>query len=149
MLDPRRRQFITLLGSVAAWPLAAHAQQAAIPVIGFLNPTWLDAWMDRLLRGFRQGLKETGFVEGENVAIEYRWADNQIDRLPALAGELVRRQVAVIVATGGIPSPLAAKAGNDDDPHRLQRRRRPGQAWSYRQSRSAGRQSDGNQFFRG
>jgi len=66
MLDPRRRQFITLLGSVAAWPLAAHAQQAAIPVIGFLNPTWLDAWMDRLLRGFRQGLKETGFVEGEN-----------------------------------------------------------------------------------
>src|SRR5262249_40984123 len=104
-----RRKFLATLGGAAACPLAARAQQT-MPVIGFLNPTSLDAWMDRLLRGFRQGLKETGFVEGENVAIEYRWADNQIDRLPALAGELVRRQVAVIVATGGIPSPLAAKA---------------------------------------
>ena len=86
----RRREFITLLGAAAAWPLAVHAQQPAMPVIGFLDPTSPETFPHRLL-GFRQGLKETGYVEGENVSIVYRFAENQRERLPALAAELVRR----------------------------------------------------------
>src|ERR1700704_6256322 len=112
----RRREFITLLGGAAtSWPLAAHAQQPAMPVVGLLDQRSPEELADRL-RGFRQGLKDAGFVEGENVAIEYRWAENQIDRLPALAAELVRRRVAVLVANGGVPASFAAKAATTPIP---------------------------------
>jgi len=111
----RRREFITLLGGAAvAWPFRARAQQLAMPMIGFLSPTSPEGWTERL-RGFRQGLKDTGYVEGENVAIEYRWADGQIDRLPVLAADLVRRRAAVI-ATTAPPSAFAAKAATTTIP---------------------------------
>src|SRR5262245_1987428 len=110
-----RRELITVFGGVAAtWPLVAHPQQPVMPVIGFLDPRTPEAIADRL-RGFRQGLKDAGFVEGENVAILYGFAEYQLERLPGLAVDLVRRQVSVLV-TGGGPATLAAKAASATTP---------------------------------
>src|SRR5713101_7841906 len=110
----RRREFITVVGGVAAiWPLAARAQQSTMPVIGFLRSSPAEPFAN-IVVAFRQGLKETGFVEGQNLAVEQRWADNQFDRLPGLAADLVRRQVAVIVGNG--PAVDAARSATTTIP---------------------------------
>jgi putative ABC transport system substrate-binding protein len=116
LLQWKRREFITLLGGAAAtWPLPARAQRPAMPVVGILSSGSVAAFVD-LLGAFRQGLKETGYIEGQNVAIESRWAEGHFERLPELAAELVQRRAAVIVTTGG-SSNLAAKAASSIVPH--------------------------------
>jgi putative ABC transport system substrate-binding protein len=110
----RRRKFITLLsGAAVAWPLAARAQQPAMPVVGYLSVRSNDNYLTEALR---RGLRETGYVEGQNVAFEFRWAMGQYDRMPAMASELARLPLAVLVTAGGEPAALAAKAATDTIP---------------------------------
>jgi putative tryptophan/tyrosine transport system substrate-binding protein len=111
----RRREFITLIGGATAWPLAAYAQQRTLPVIGFVDSRSVETMGNRL-RGFRRGLEESGYTEGQSVAVEYRWAENRMDRLPDLAADPVHGNVDLLVASGGLSGALAAKAATTTIP---------------------------------
>ena len=140
----RRREFISLIGGVAAtWPLAVQAQQPALPVVAFVRDGSPEA-NARYVAAFRKGLNESGYIEGQNVTIEYHWLEGQYDRLPALLADLVRRQVAVIATPGNALG--RGQSRNYGDPDRLRRRRGPGQVWSCRQSGPAWWQRNGHQF---
>jgi putative ABC transport system substrate-binding protein len=137
----RRRDFITLLGSGAVgWPLAARAQQAAIPVVGLVH-TLSPESVPHFVAAFQQGLKEVGYVEGQNLAVEYRWAQGRYDRLPGIIDDLVRRRVAVIAATGGDPSPQIAKAATQTIPIVFTANSDPGEGGPCRKPQPARRQS--------
>jgi len=141
----RRRAFITLLGgAAAAWPLAARAQQAAIPVIGYLSVGSPESDASRLT-GLRRGLNQTGYVEGRSLVIEYRWAGNQADRLPALAADPVQRRVAVIIAAGGA-SCSRGQGCDHQHSNRVQRRRRPCAARACCEPRPRGNLTGSNGF---
>jgi putative tryptophan/tyrosine transport system substrate-binding protein len=144
-LDIGRRQFVAgLSGTTLAWPFAVRAQQPTMPVVGFIREGSADGNAS-FVAAFRKGLNENGYVDGQNVTVEYHWLEGQYD-LPALMADLVRRRVAVIAATGNTPA-LAAKAATATIPIVFGVGRDPGPAGSCRQSRSAGRQRDRHQFF--
>jgi putative ABC transport system substrate-binding protein len=135
----QRREFMTLLGGASvAWPIAARAQQSAMPVVGFLSGISANE-RPHLVESFRRGLSEVGYVAGQNVAVEYRYAENQPDRLRALAADLIARRVAVIAATGGNNPALVAKSTDQDDPDRVHERRRSGARRARQQLQPAGR----------
>jgi ABC-type uncharacterized transport system substrate-binding protein len=140
-----RRKFFATLGGVAAWPLTARAQQPATPIVSFVSPRSAEATV-RQAAAFRKGLNETGYVEGQNVMVEYHWLEGQYDRLPALMADLVRRRVAVIVAFANAPA-LAAKAATTTISDRIRRRPRSGEDGSCCKPSAARRQRDRYQFF--
>jgi len=142
----RRREFISLIGSTAAaWPLAARAQQPPLPVVALINLRSAEASV-RLANAFRKGLNEAGWVEGQNVTVEYNWLDGRFDRVSSVIADIVRRRVAVIATPGYHLRSPGGQSGNHNNTHRVRRRRRPRQARPRRQPRSAGRKYDGLQL---